>query len=454
MWLHQNLARWQQTIIDWMFAALSADPVKITDGKSAFATDLLRRNLYTEPYAMPLYPMKDISPYHPGLEAGYVRNGRSGGEYWSGATMLPWLLKERERGRIALPNLECTGANDEQLVACLRAAYACGARFMTFYNWHYRDNITDLLRAFVESIEAPTGMAFEPASSGRRMRRPYNISASDNPAELVREYIAPPGAFGINRIELFPKDASKPIPIRLRLRDAERTRIQEIRVTALLTADPILLPTLFHQEPGRKYILTIEALERAPLDLSPAEDGRFAVRLAADIALERLRSRMIADWQDAVDLIESVRLFHLAASQTLFSRQALEDAENHLAQNRPQEAYRAAIRAEQLSLPAVFELPKGGGRLAPYWVTVLCPEGPAQATIRVYAETTAVVSIRSAVQQTVTLRWGTSETTATLSPDIAAEISLVTRRRPRRYLPRRRTPSTPPLRPRKPSVSR
>src|SRR5205823_6527101 len=133
-WLHQNLARQQQRLVRWIFDALPAEPIQ-AGPNPRFAEDLARRNIFTEPYAMPLFPLNEVNSAHPGLELGYVSDGRSGGEYWSGAAMLPWLLKERERGRIALPNLECSGATNDELLTCLRAAYACGARFATLYNW-------------------------------------------------------------------------------------------------------------------------------------------------------------------------------------------------------------------------------------------------------------------------------------------------------------------------------
>jgi hypothetical protein len=440
-WLHQNLGRWQQKIIDWMQEALPAEPVMSGRPQPIFAADLVRRNLYTEPYAMPCYPMKEVSAFHPGLEVGFVRDGRSGGEYWSGAAMLPWLLKERERGRIALPNLECTGANDEQLVACLRAAYACGARFATLYNWHYRSNIADLLKAFTDSIEGNLrftiyDLRLEPAIENPKSR-----------IENSREYVAPPGAFGVNRIDLFPVPGfTRPVPVRVTLRDADPARADSVSVTTTLTPSSssltpsvVYLPTLFPQEPGRRYALTVESAGAPSPNLLPASAGRFAARLTADIAFERARSLAIEDWQDAADLLSSLRERHAHSDQSRYAKEALEEAERLFSANRPQDAYRAAIRAEQLSLPAASDLPTPGGRLAPYWITVLCPAGPVRAVITTYADRMAVVSIRSAVTQTVTVRWGGFETTAALSPDIPAEITLdLGPRKPMRPRTRRR----------------
>jgi hypothetical protein len=453
-WLHQNLARWQQKIIDWMFEALPAEPVQLGRRQPEFASDLVRRNLYTEPYAMPFFPMKDANPHRPGLELGYVRNGRSGGQYCSGATMLPWLLKERERGRIALPNLECTGADGPQLVACLRSAYACGARFAVLYNWQHRTEITNVLRQFAESIIKSAGVTFLPAA------RPN----ANTGRVMTREYVAPPEAFGINRIEFYRVDSgveTRHIRISLQTLTATgkdnhlTTRNQRARVWTLDARLPphapvaiVYLPTLFPQQPGEHYLLRVESLDGKLLPLATAVDGGMAARLSADIALERNRSQAIADWQDAEDIIASLQDLHTRAKQSRYARERLDAARKLLADNRPREAYAAAVQAEQLTLPAAFDVPAPGARLAPYWVTVMCPGGPVRAVITAYTDRTAVVTVRSGVAQTVTVRWGTVETIATLSPNVPAEITLdlgerkarpAPKVRPRRAATKRRT---------------
>src|SRR2546423_15570650 len=107
--------------------------------------------------------MKDVNSARPGLELGYVADGRSGGEYSSGAAMLPWLLKERERGRMALPDLDCGAAeSDEEVIACLRAAYACGARFATLRNWSKRTNFPRSVSRFAQSLVMPATVFFIP----------------------------------------------------------------------------------------------------------------------------------------------------------------------------------------------------------------------------------------------------------------------------------------------------
>jgi hypothetical protein len=423
-WLHLNLARQQQRIIDWMFEALPSDSVQIITHTPRYSSDLVRRNLYTEPYAMPLFPMKEVGTTHPGLEVGYVNNGRSGGEYWSGAAMLPWLQKERERGRIALPNLECTGADDGQLVACLRAAYGAGARFATLYNWQKRTNIPQLLKAFADSIEKPAGQEWIPNTNkmGSMM------------AKWVREYVAGSETFGINRVELFPTGTQPTGLLRINIRDTDANSPDAITLTAKPDITPngtivVTLPLLFHQQPGRHYALTVAVDGPEQPSFLLAADGSIAVGLTSDIYLERARSIAIEDWQDAADILQSLHDFHSHSLQSLFAREALEEADRLLAERLPQEAYYAAIKAEQLTLPVTYDLPAPGGRLAPYWITILCPAGPVQARITTYSAQEATITVRSEIAQKVTLRWGKLETVAQLSANVPVEISLEQRKK-------------------------
>lgn len=453
LWLHTNLAQQQQRIVDWMREALPPDSIQTNATTPLFAGDLPRRNLFTEPYAMTLFPMRDLSPYHPGLEVGYVKEGRSGGAYGSGATMLPWLTKERERGRIALPNLECTGTSDPQLLACLRAAYANGARFATLYNWKERTNIRELLAAFAESIEIPTGIGWlpeaKPTSSlpiGSLLPKTSGNPEAKSVLRWTREYTAPPDAFGVNTVEMFvmPVKAAgrtEGVGVRITVEEvgaANGTRWQVQTGFAAMQSlagkpEQILrlpLPLLIPQKPGQKYLVTIEETTPNTLSLSDAVDGKPALRLLADIALERARSGVIAEWQDAADLLQSLseRAGHVPPDDA--GRQMLVEAKRRFAGLRPQEAYRIGIRAEQLMLPAAWRIPKGGGKLLPYEVTILSPKEEITATLRAFSRESLTISLRSMVAQTVTIRRGSDQTTAALSPNVPAEVTLLTKPTP------------------------
>ncbi len=425
LWLHQNLARWQQTIVNWMREGLGPEAAGLSSGTPEYADDLVARNVYTEPYAMPLYPMKGIDALHPGLEVGYVVNGRSGGEYWSGATMLPWLIKERERGRIALPNLECTGADDGQLVACLRAAYAYGARFSTLYNWHHRPNTAALLSSFAASIARPAGLRYDAAPPSSGASAQASVTAS-------RQYAAPADAFGANRIEV-ALSAQRPYTglLRVTLRDLDGPRSPAVAVTvpvdvAAVSGAPawqaVALPGMFHQVPGRRYEVLAEVVSPGAATLALAADGQLAVRVLVDIALERERSVALQDWQDATDLIEAVTKRHASYRPVAAVAAMVDEARKLMARGSVREAYRAAIRAEQASLPAAFDVPRNGARLAPYDIAVECPLGPVRAVVRDYTDRVARVTIRSERAQVVAVKRAGVRTTATVAPNVEVQL--------------------------------
>ncbi|MEW6511194.1 MAG: hypothetical protein AB1428_09575 [Bacteroidota bacterium] len=417
-WLHQNMARWQQTIADWMIEASPPDPVLVRRGKTIFAGDLVRRNVYTEPYGQTLYPMMDISPFHPGLELGFVRDGRSGAEYWSGSTMLHWLQKERERGRIALPNLECTVTDEGPLVACLRAAYAFGARFITVYNWHPRANAKELLGRFADSIDQRPGMWWKPEKS------------VVNSQKSERVYFAPDNAFGVNRVVLYPAQFQRPASLRLTLKEDDVTDGAEVAVTgelgALRAEDmsvAIDLPTFFLQTPGRRYALVVEGTGEG-FTLARAADGWIAARLESDLIGERRRSLLIEERQDAVDLIASLKRRHDGTLQSPYAAEALAEAEKLLESGESREAYRAGIKCEQISLPAAYELESPGGRLDPYPVTIRCQDGPVTATITSCDGRTATLMLRSPITQSITARLGGHAMSVILSINEPKELVL------------------------------
>ena len=82
------------------------------------------------------------------------------------------------------------------------------------------------------------------------------------------------------------------------------------------------------------------------------------------------------------------------------------------------------MRAEQLALPSSFAVPAPGRQLTPYWVYVDCPAGPVTATILSYTSRQATLNLRSPVTQTVTVRRGKSRVQASLTPAVAAEVTL------------------------------
>lgn len=442
-WLHSNLASWQQKIVRWMSDAIPGEAIRVSPSGARYHDDLTRRNVYTEPYAMPCFPMQKISQWHPGLEVGYVLDGRSGGEYWSGATMLPWLLKEREMGRIALPNLECTGCDDGQLLACLRAAYACGARYATLYNWSYRSNITELLSAFARTLVAPALVLDAPASGGTATRRVW---------------IGPADAFGTNRVTVTVARGSGRFRVRVHEVDAPLGR--DVGVWVSVPSGPprelsVDLPSLFSVVPGGRYEVVVEIAPDSDLAFAASADGQLAVRIEADVAQERARSLAIADPVDAMDLLDSVAWAHSHGARTDAAAEALAEARRLLDEGHSRDAYRAGIRAEQLSLPATFDVLAPGAQLGPLPVRVRFRSGTVRVRVLKLFRRGVDLAVTSPVAQVVTASWGGERVSTSVRPGAPMQIGLVARHAapPRSGVTSPRKASAAGLRPRPPASS-
>lgn len=435
-WLHQNLARQQQRLVNDMINSLEPDPI-IIGGEShrTSRAKLTFDNIYTEPYAMPLYPLKEVTEWHPGLELGSVENACSGGEYWNGAEMLPWLLKEREFGRTALPNLECTGAKSEdELLGCLQAAYATGCRYVTLFNWPYVKDISALLQRFETSIEEPTGVMDSPSSGVAA--RPLN-----NP--LFRSYAAPAGAFGINRIDL--SLAGAPCTIAVSLRDiASDHNFFTITVPVAPTSGwiSIYLPTLIPQKPGFTYRVAVEHISGPTPSVRLSPDGSIAVRTLADIAAERARSLIVENWEDAPKLIHRLNTSINWKAQNAYSRYDWNASLRAYANNEPVTAYRLAVRAQQLADPSHYIVKNPGGALTPFPVTIRC-QAPTHATITTFSPAQLALRLRSTQSDKVQVIWRGSSRRVRLTPNTTLSIVLAASRRiyrPRRVIRRYHRP--------------
>lgn len=418
-WLHQNLARWQQTIVDWLGEAIPPEPIKATPAGPVFAEDLVRHNIFTEPYAMPVFPMRGVNPLRPGLEVGYVRDGRSGGEYWSGATMLPWLIKERERGRIALPNLECTGADDAQLQACLLAAYAHGARYATLYHWHHRPHIRNILADVADRI----GKASQPLALVREA-----TSVQMNNELVERTFRAEADAFGVNVLVAILESVPPEVRlVRLTIRTLDEKPERNVSVTVAVPPsrlEPIevsaRLPLMFALQPGQRYAVVVQ--DPASGQLTARHVARITA--LADVRLERWRSLCVADLQDAEDILESLTAKDRDPWTNEHARMRLQLARTLLERGRPLDAYRAAIRAEQLMFPASFLLQAPGGKLNPFPVEITCTEERVRATIHTLSLHTASVSVLCSVAQHVRIRCRGKAAALDLAPNVPARIDI------------------------------
>jgi hypothetical protein len=411
-----------------MFEALPPEPITLGNASANYLRDLARRNIFTEPYGDLVYPMKQVSEFHPGLEVGYVRDGRAGGAYMAGS-IAKWLWKQRERGRTALPNLECSGAGRPgALAGCLLSAYAYGVRYATLYNTASAPDAPGEMAAFVQAIEKPISLAATSAKVG------------DERKSDTYEVRVPEQAFGFNRIDLkgvVPgTDLSGAI---LELVDVKSGDILSVALSSQNALQAggnvaVRLPTLFFVTPAD----TIRAIVRARAATAiPASGGWWkrveGVSFSCDAAAERARSLVVQQWQDTVDLLESIGRLHSSSQQPPASKTAYQSAQSEFDDLHISEAYAAGIAAEQVALPCRFTVPAPGRRLVPYWINVDC-SAPVEAKLATYGDRSASVVIRSQTAQTVTLRWGGKSVEAKLTAGIPASLE-ITRPKPKRVVP-------------------
>lgn len=132
-WLHHNLARYTQMLVDAMYGAQGGSILRVTDDGNLQPVVAPRHQIYTEPYGYRFYPYWDVT--RPMMQVGVVRGARPGAQ-WYTTDFVPYLRRQRELGKTANPNFEWTGiAGEDDAVSSLRAAYAFGVEFVTLYNW-------------------------------------------------------------------------------------------------------------------------------------------------------------------------------------------------------------------------------------------------------------------------------------------------------------------------------
>jgi hypothetical protein len=436
-WLHSNLAAQQQRIVQWMRSALTAPPILVREGHAQFSDDSVRHNIFTEPYGMPLFPMKETTSYRPGIELGYVRDGRPGAAWFSGSTMWRWLQRQREMGRTALPNLECTGSRDaDDFAGAVAAAYASGARWVTLYNAHHATWFADGIQRAVQWLERPYGFSAPPAGSEPLTR-----------TQTERTFTAARGQFGANRIELYPSEGS-PVPptFLVEIRSAHTPteslicRVQPRRRELADSPYVLHLPTTFATTPGEQYIVRAATVDGASVKLRPAADGMPALRVVQDVGWERQLSLLVQDWRDAADILRDVEQQAARTPQISAVRDRIAEAKAQFSAGRPQAAYRTAVAAQQACLPAGFSVSAPGGRLNPYFVNLQFGEGTVYARMRLYDTRQCTLQLRSTIDQKAELTWGASRLSVRLTAGVPAEVSLP-------YLPAQPTRRTHPRRP-------
>lgn len=131
MWLHTNVANYQQETYDAHASALRGLSMPFASSPA----DSLWHEVYSHAFPSPVFPMDQVSTYHPGLEWNRLRGCRAGIEDVAYPAVF-YLEKAREWGRWSQVNYEeNNGLTTDVHLRALRVCHAFGARFYTFYNW-------------------------------------------------------------------------------------------------------------------------------------------------------------------------------------------------------------------------------------------------------------------------------------------------------------------------------
>jgi hypothetical protein len=244
---------------------------------------------------------------------------------------------------------------------------------------------------------------------------------------------------GLNRIDVYPGAGDlRTASIRCIVEDTvtgERIGVDGSIPDGPLRSEsmPLYLPTMLPQTQGRQYRIDLYVLEPGNRALRRAADSGPAVRLQCDAALERARSLRIQDRVDAADLISNLHGLLSRGHMTPKSSRLLTTADRRLAAGDPLEAYRTAIRAEQLSLPCSFLVPAGGASLGPYPVEVVAPDYKVRVLLREIDRSRAVVAVTSTLSQRV--RVGYRGSWATVNVTGATPVEVTVEAGPRRRRP-------------------
>jgi hypothetical protein len=327
LWLHENVARYQQKTYDAHAGALrNLDvPYRSSD------TDALWHDVYSHAFTGPAYPMKAVTSYHPLLEWNRLAGCRTGLEEVA-QPETAYLDVTREWGRWSQVNYEeNNGRGTEWHLRTLRACYAFGARFHNFYNWQSINGDgkwTEYVQAFCH--DKPISPVFErktePAASFvRAASHAFSVEVPpDRPlVSLVAVNLDTPGEY-----------------VLMVYNGAEKERLLGYRrmLVAKAGVAQLDLPNSAPVGYGSKPCFVIERADRKPFGLMRNPSGDPVVSLYSDSRRERMQSLLISWRADAESLISELsakRSTELAAAQKLFDK------------GEYREAYEEAVRVER-----------------------------------------------------------------------------------------------------------
>ena len=410
MWLHTNAANYVQFLVDNIYGKIKRERIIASGGSTTYPTSMLKHEIRTEPYGYPAYPIRQHNNnyLYPYMEIGITNKSVPGAE-WFHTDYYKWLLKQREFGIIANPNVEVTGigatgyagVNDPTgfgpaLQGVLLLGYAMGARYFTFYNWAATSDIqtqfTSNVNLFVNSLPEYASQIYNKDTN--------NIGASaDGTGQTFK--VAENGMF-INKVKFRVIKVGTVDNLRLRvsLYDAP----SKTNLVAFKDISPDKLPTNYNwaeimfndlvqltpnttyymefteyvaygtRSPGSYFGLLINTANDYPYGnlyiggvSYPAYCMSFTV--GAELTRERKRSQLIGWRRHAADVYN--RVSTEVQPGDAYSLPEITNASNDLSNSYFKDAYEHAIKADVLRYPVPY-IAKGttATALSPFPVSI------------------------------------------------------------------------------------
>lgn len=293
LWLHENVARYQQETYDAHARALKK--LKMP----------LWHEVYSQAFPNPAYPMHEVTDYHPLLGWNRLKGCRAGVEYdfRDAGDPVAWMEVVREWGRWSQVNYEeFNGVGLDRHLRALRVCYAFGARFYTFYNWQRVDETEHRWVEYVSEFckDEPKTLVHE-ASVKSSNEFPVSIPTTWATVNEISLIVDAPGEYTITVYD----SAKKERVLGFRRKTATAMGVLSFDL-------PNCIPTRFYQEP----YFTIAK-----------DQGEFSLPLVSTVSLysdsrrERMQSLLIcwrADAQALISELEKRRLPGLEMAERLY----------------------------------------------------------------------------------------------------------------------------------------
>jgi len=295
LWLHENVAHYQQGTYDAHERALKKTKLPFINS----ANDALWHEVYSHAFPNPVFPMEQVTSYHPGLEWNRLQGCRTGIEDMA-APAAAYLGVAREWGRWSQINYEeNNGKGAEWHLRALRASYAYGARFYTFYNWQSINSEGYWIKYVQRFCEdKPVNVIWENGDKGASVVTSLSHAfVIDTPFEWPL----------MNEVDL---NVNQPGDYIVTVYDSpDKDRVLGYRRRTVLKAGLARfdLPNSISIDDRKQVYITISRIDGKTFGLLISPDNKPVGSLCCDYSRERAQSLLISWRADAESLISELK---------------------------------------------------------------------------------------------------------------------------------------------------